>query len=615
MKKIISSVLAFVMLLSAVSISGITAYADEMKIEYQKNPYYEGAELATGSTEAVTTADSVSRTFGGHTYYTRGKQLYRVLCSCFENRKSSVKLYYLATAPFRNRLQFSRLCSELFSESTDDSVAVTCTDGDYARWAVSGYGAEMKLDNEDGYYFYTLTLLPQYYDTAEQEKQVNTVVNSFVSTIDTNSMTDYEIIKKIHDFICEGTSYCYDAVEDTAGNPFAFTAYGALVKGSCVCQGYAVAFYRLCRELGYTARVITSTIAYVGPNGLQVTGHAWNLVGLNDKYYYVDPTWDDENMDTGKVGKGYDYFLVSYAALRKDDTVGEHTPDEKYYDGTYYNNTYGDKIDEESYNSLNPFLLSNCVVSLDTCSYTYNSGSFTPNVSVASGFGADIGSDYYTVTYSSNKNAGVAKVNVVGQGLFEGSSSHRQFTIIPPKASKPSLASGGRAADSVTLSWSGAGGGVTGYIIERYAGGVWSKAATTAGTYVKISSLSPATKHTFRIRAYKTVSKRNLYGAYSDSCSVYTKPKKPVLSLKSTKKAITASWKRVSASGYELQCSTSKKFDTSLKKYELSSGSVSKKITRLKSKKRYYVRVRAFKTVNGKKIYSAWSAVKSLKCK
>lgn len=37
---------------------------------------------------------------------------------------------------------------------------------------------------------------------------------------------------------------------------------------------------------------------------------------------------------------------------------------------------------------------------------------------------------------------------------------------------------------------------------------------------------------------------------------------------------------------------------------------VSKKITKLKAKKKYYVQIRSYKTVNGSKIYSSWSTKK-----
>ena len=67
--------------------------------------------------------------------------------------------------------------------------------------------------------------------------------------------------------------------------------------------------------------------------------------------------------------------------------------------------------------------------------------------------------------------------------------------------------------------------------------------------------------------------------------------------------------------GYQIQYSTSKKF-TSPKSTTVSGYSkTSKKITGLKSKKTYYVRVRTYKTVNGKKIYGSYSSVKSVKVK
>ncbi len=39
------------------------------------------------------------------------------------------------------------------------------------------------------------------------------------------------------------------------------------------------------------------------------------------------------------------------------------------------------------------------------------------------------------------------------------------------------------------------------------------------------------------------------------------------------------------------------------------------KVKKLKAKKKYYVRIRTYKTLNGKKVYSSWSKVKSVKTK
>ncbi|MGN1421081.1 MAG: fibronectin type III domain-containing protein [Eubacterium sp.] len=96
-------------------------------------------------------------------------------------------------------------------------------------------------------------------------------------------------------------------------------------------------------------------------------------------------------------------------------------------------------------------------------------------------------------------------------------------------------------------------------------------------------------------------------------------PKKATLSsVKSPKKKqLKISWKKdTTVSGYQLQYSTSKKFYKSkTKTVTVSKKSTSKTISKLKSNKKYYVRIRSYKTINGKKYYGSWSSVKSVKLK
>lgn len=66
--------------------------------------------------------------------------------------------------------------------------------------------------------------------------------------------------------------------------------------------------------------------------------------------------------------------------------------------------------------------------------------------------------------------------------------------------------------------------------------------------------------------------------------------------------------------GYQLQYSTSRKF-SGAKSVNLSNKTTRKKITKLSGKKKYYVRVRTYKTVSGKTYYSSWSSAKSVTTK
>ena len=74
--------------------------------------------------------------------------------------------------------------------------------------------------------------------------------------------------------------------------------------------------------------------------------------------------------------------------------------------------------------------------------------------------------------------------------------------------------------------------------------------------------------------------------------------------------------KTATVSGYQIYLSTSKNFTTKTTKKVTVSGvsSLSKTVTGLKAGKTYYVKVRAYKTVNGQKVYGAFSTSKKVKC-
>ena len=93
--------------------------------------------------------------------------------------------------------------------------------------------------------------------------------------------------------------------------------------------------------------------------------------------------------------------------------------------------------------------------------------------------------------------------------------------------------------------------------------------------------------------------------------------------MKRAKKAITVKWKKQSAkmstsriTGYEIQLATNSSF-TKNKKTVTVKGykSTSKKVKKLKGKKKYYVRVRTYKKVSGATYKSPWSKTKTIKTK
>ena len=88
-------------------------------------------------------------------------------------------------------------------------------------------------------------------------------------------------------------------------------------------------------------------------------------------------------------------------------------------------------------------------------------------------------------------------------------------------------------------------------------------------------------------------------------------PTTTITSVKAQSKAFTVKWKKKSViTGYQIQYSTNSKFKKGNKSIKIKNAkTISKKITKLKAAKKYYVRIRTYK---GKK-YSKWSKVKSIK--
>ncbi len=111
-------------------------------------------------------------------------------------------------------------------------------------------------------------------------------------------MTDYEKELAIHDYIIVHCQYGYE----NSAKDYAYRAYGALVQGKAVCNGYAEAMALLMTCVGIENQIVTGTA--------DGELHAWNQVCLDGNWYQVDATWDDPLPDRG-VFAGHEYFNVT----------------------------------------------------------------------------------------------------------------------------------------------------------------------------------------------------------------------------------------------------------------------------------------------------------------
>lgn len=117
--------------------------------------------------------------------------------------------------------------------------------------------------------------------------------------------TDYDKIVAVHDKIIETIDYAYNSYGQPENSSWAHNLVGVMSKKGAVCEGYADTFLYFMNLLGIESLYVTAFTTD--------SGHAWNVVNLDGKYYPIDATWDDYNHEYPSYyyGEGfYAYFCV-----------------------------------------------------------------------------------------------------------------------------------------------------------------------------------------------------------------------------------------------------------------------------------------------------------------
>jgi len=273
------------------------------------------------------------------------------------------------------------------------------------------------------------------------------------------------------------------------------------------------------------------------------------------------------------------------------------------------------KIETQSIAKLKTTAITKCTAKLSLSSAAYTGKALKPTVTVKNGKTTLKAGTHYTVTYKNNTKIGKATVTITGiaKNGYSGTKT-LTFNIIP--ANVKSLKAT-QTTTSVTLSWSKVAG-ANGYRVYKYdtKAKKWVKVADTTKTTYTVKKLKAGTSYKYAVKAYAAVSKTTYWSALYAQLSTATKPATPTLKVTAGKKQAALSWKKVSgASGYAVYMATGK--NSSFKKVATIKKGSTVKYTKKSLKKgtTYRFKIMAYKTVDGKNIYSGYSAVKTVKAK
>lgn len=147
-----------------------------------------------------------------------------------------------------------------------------------------------------------------------------------------DSMGDLEKALLLHDRLAVWCEY-----DTSLSQEDIYSMVGALRDGLAVCQGYAMAYSYLLRQVGMKSRYCVSDLM----------SHGWNIVTVDGVDYHVDVTWDDPVSDiTGRVN--HDHFLLSSQGILASghSAAGvvdyDTRPQDSRYENAFWERSHGE---------------------------------------------------------------------------------------------------------------------------------------------------------------------------------------------------------------------------------------------------------------------------------
>ena len=133
-------------------------------------------------------------------------------------------------------------------------------------------------------------------------------------------LSDVDKVMAVHDYLIDHIEYSNPHIRSFA--------YGALIEGKAVCQGYAQSLAMILNKLNVECHTIVAMT-----KGSNPVLHEWVRVKLDGKWYYIDLTWDDTPW---AEDKNYKYFLINTDMISRDHETGYSLAGGPEVDGSKY---------------------------------------------------------------------------------------------------------------------------------------------------------------------------------------------------------------------------------------------------------------------------------------
>ena len=220
---------------------------------------------------------------------------------------------------------FTYRADEYGYDTLDDLLLVSMAiDEDHPEYEI--YYSIIDVMSEDGtvtealrsYYFMPANSSVEV--TTEAEKDVlrhklavfDAVCRLVVDAIPEDATT-YDKYRFLAAYISLVTMYDHN----TLGGNQVGNAYGSILGGYSICQGYSVGYAYLCRLANLWCGVVSGESRDVS--------HAWNLVKLGSGTYHVDVTWSDDSGCYPSEPGWYDYFMLTQDEILLDHGITDGT--------------------------------------------------------------------------------------------------------------------------------------------------------------------------------------------------------------------------------------------------------------------------------------------------